>query len=124
MAAKRRILIVDDNEKLCRNLSDILELKGYEVEVVFDGYQAIEAVKKRRFNAVLMDVKMPGINGIDTMKILKQLSPDIAVIMVTAFADDIFIKEGLKSADFKVVQKPIDIDKFLTTLENAVAAGG
>lgn len=124
MISKRKVLIVDDNEKLCRNLADILELKGYEVNVVFDGYQAIEAVKKEHFNVILMDVKMPGLSGIETLKILKQIAPNMAVIMITAFADDVFFKEGLKSADFRVIQKPIDIDKFLIALENAVVANG
>ncbi len=118
MTLKHKILIVDDNKDLCENLSDILELKGYEVMGVYDGYQAVEAVKNDGFNIVLLDIKMPGINGIDTLKILKQIAPDIVVILITAFADDIFYREGLKNSDFKVIQKPIDIDMLLIELEN------
>jgi YesN/AraC family two-component response regulator len=67
---------------------------------VYDGYQAIKAVKKDNFNIVLMDVKMPGMNGIDTLKILRQIAPKLTVILITAFADDIFYRESLKSGDF------------------------
>lgn len=118
LGTKLKILIVDDNKKLCKNLSDILEFKGYEVVMVYDGYQAIEAVKKGKFNVVLMDVRMPGINGVDTLKILKQIAPHMLIIMITAFADDIFYKEGLNSGEFEVIQKPIDINKLLMVLKN------
>lgn len=118
---KRKILIVDDNVELCKNLSDILELKNYETVSVYNGYQAIEAVKNAKFDIVLMDVKMPGMNGIDALKALKQIAPHTLVIMITAFADDIFYKEGLKSGDVLVIQKPIDMDRLLSLLDSAAA---
>jgi DNA-binding NtrC family response regulator len=112
------VLIVDDNEELCKNLSDILEFKGYDAAIAYDGYQAIDAVKKGRFDIVVMDVKMPGMSGVDTLKMLKQAAPDMTVILITAFADDIFYKEGLKKdIDYEVIQKPIDIDQLLAMFE-------
>ena len=117
MSRKVKLLIVDDNRELCESLLDILELKGYEVMTVFNGYQAIAAVKKEQFNLVLMDVKMPGINGIDTLKILKKALPGLKVIMITAFADDVFYRAGLQNGDFEVVRKPLNIERFLALLE-------
>ncbi len=119
MSLKRKILIVDDNIELCTNLLDILELKGYEVTVVYEGVKAIEAIKNCKFNAVLMDVNMPGLSGIETLKILKQIAPQLVIIMITAYADDIFYREGLKSGDYMVIQKPIDIDKLFILLEHS-----
>ena len=120
MAEKRKILIVDDNKELCKNLADILELKGYDCAIANDGYQALNAVKNGRFDFAVMDVKMPGMSGVDTLKVFKQIAPDMAVILITAFADDIFYKEGLKkNVDFDVIQKPIDIDQLLVMLERA-----
>lgn len=119
MTSKYKILIVDDNEELCKNLSDILEFKGYGTTLAYSGHQAIEAIKNNKFNIVLMDVKMPGMDGMNTLKILKQIAPDTDIIMITAFADDIFYyKEGLRSTDPVVIQKPIDIDKLLGMLED------
>lgn len=117
MASKRRILIVDDNKELCKNFSDILELKGYEVKVVHDGYKAIEIIKNDKVNVVLMDIKMPGMSGIKTLNILREIAPNLNVILITAFADDIIYKEGLKNVNLKIIQKPIDIDKLLIILE-------
>ncbi len=118
METKHKILIVDDNEELCQNLSDILELKGYEISTAYDGYHAIESIKLKKFSVVIMDIKMPGINGLDTLKILKQISPGISIILITAFADDIFYK---KNNGLKIIQKPIDIDKLLNILAEIVS---
>lgn len=118
MSQKRKVLIVDDNEELCKNMLDILELKGYDTAIVYDGFQAIDAVKKGRFDIVVMDVNMPGMSGVDTLKILKQSAPDMTVILMTAFANDAFYKEGLKKeVDYEVIQKPVDIDQLLAMLE-------
>lgn len=119
MVQKRKVLIVDDNEELCKNLLDILEFKGFDTAIAYDGYQAIDAIKKGRFDIVVMDVKMPGMSGVDTFKILKQDAPDMAVIFMTAFASDVFYGEGLKeNIDYEVIQKPIDIDQLLAMLEH------
>ncbi len=124
MTREVKLLIVDDNQDLCESLLDILELKGYKVMAVFSGDQAIAAVKKEQFSLVLMDVAMPGINGIDTLKILKKISPGLKVIMITAFADDVFFKEGMQSRDFEVVRKPLNIDKFLELLKTKIRPAG
>lgn len=128
MARKLKILIVDDNESLCENLKDILEFKGYEVVGVYNGYQAIETIKKHCFEIVLMDIKMPGLNGLETLRILQDLAPKTIVIMLTAYADDLIYKEKLKTANFQILQKPIDIEKLCALLEkfqnNQVSEGG
>lgn len=116
-----KILIVDDNEGLCKNLSDILELKGYKTASVYSGRQAIESVRNDKFDIVLMDVKMPEMDGIDTLKILRQIAPDTGVVMITAFADDIFYREGLKNSDLTVIQKPMDIDNLLNILSDIIS---
>ncbi len=117
-AIKNKILIVDDNEALCQNLSDILELEGYDTIGVYDGYQAIESIKKSKFDVVLLDFKMPGLSGLDTLKLLNQIIPNIVVIMITAFTEDIFYNTGLENTCYKVIQKPIDIDNLLKILRS------
>ncbi len=117
MGTRLKVLIVDDNERFCNNMVDILELKGYDIKGVYDGYQALEAVKKQKFDIVLMDIKMPGLSGVETIKMLKGIVPDICIIMITAFADDAAYKDELRSANLKVMQKPMDIDKLCGMLE-------
>lgn len=112
-----KILIVDDNKKLGKNLSDILEFKNCRTKVVYDGYEAVEAIKNGKFDIVLLDVKMPGMDGIETLKIIKKIAPKTGVIMITAFADDILYKEELKNVNLRIIEKPIDVDKLLGTIE-------
>ena len=118
MSTKLKILIVDDNEALCKNLADILEFKGFDTVGVFDGYQAINAIKNKNFDVVLMDIKMPGISGIDTLEQLKHVLPNIFIIIITAFADDQFYNNEFRSDNYQIIEKPIDIDKMLLMLNN------
>jgi DNA-binding NtrC family response regulator len=118
LGEKLKVLIVDDNERFCNNMVDILELKGYDIQGVYDGFQALEAAKKQKFNIVLMDIKMPGISGLETIKMLKDIFPDINIVMITAFADGAAYKDDLRIANLKIMQKPIDIDKLCGMLES------
>ena len=117
-----KILLVDDNEELCKNLSDILEFKGYDVNTAFNGSQAIENIKSSAYDLVVMDVRMPGLSGIETLNLAKQINPDLKVILITAFADDFVYKTGLKSSELEIVQKPMDIDNFLLRIEAIMSA--
>lgn len=117
MDKRLKVLVVDDNIDLCRNIADILELKGYEVACVYDGTQAIDEYLKRSFDMVIMDVKMPGINGLEALKVLKQINPYVIVILITAFADDMLFKEDIESSSYTVFRKPVDVDKLINLLE-------
>ena len=120
MKKKLKILVVDDNECLCKNLLDILDFKGFDAIEVHDGYKAIEIVKKNELDVVLMDVKMPGISGVETLGILKKIAPKLKVILITAFADDEVFKIGLEDCTYTVIQKPMDIDKLIAMIEEVI----
>ncbi len=115
--SKARILIVDDEYGITATLSDILEVYGYNVEIANDGYKAIEVVKESLFDIIFMDIKMPGINGTETFKEIKKISPKTVVMMMTAFAVDDLISEALKEGAYGVIYKPLDFEKVLGFLE-------
>ncbi len=115
--SKARILIVDDEYGITATLSDILEVYGYNVEIANDGYKAIEVVKESFFDIIFMDIKMPGINGTETFKEIKKISPKTVVMMMTAFAVDDLISEALKEGAYGVIYKPLDFEKVLDFLE-------
>jgi DNA-binding NtrC family response regulator len=118
-----KILVVDDNEEFCRNVADILELKGHQATTIHDGFQAIEAVKQHEFDLALMDIKMPNINGVDTFRRIKAIKSDLPVIMVTAFAVEDLIRESLLEGAFGILRKPIDFDDFLEHIERTQPNG-
>ncbi len=118
-----KILVVDDNEDFCSNLADILQLKDYAVATAYDGFAALELAKQNHFDVVIMDVKMPVMNGVDAFKRMKTIAPDTAVIMVTAYAMEELIKEALREGAFGFLSKPLDIEKLFGLIERAIPGG-
>ena len=116
------MLIVDDNSELCETLADILGMAGFYVESAEGGKEGIEMVKERFFNVVLMDIKLPGMNGVDAFKAIKKISPKTRAIMMTAYAVEELIEEALNACAFTVLYKPFDMDKVLDLIKRAMKA--
>jgi DNA-binding NtrC family response regulator len=123
MTKNRKILVVDDNTKYCESVLDVLEIEGYEAVGVHDGFKAIEAIDKDSYDLVLMDIKMPRMDGIDTFKKLKEISSKIPTIMMTAFALEDRIREGLRTGVFGAFQKPINYERLFCSIERAFPDG-
>ena len=123
MSEEFKILVVDDNEEFCRNVNDILGLRDYEVVTAYDGLKALELVKQNSFDLVLMDVRMPLMNGVETFKKIKEVAPDIPVIMVTAYTVEGLIKEALREGAFGVLKKPLDFNQVFELVERATPDG-
>lgn len=119
MERRERLLIVDDNEDLIQNLSEILELKGYKVSVCLDGYKAIEKVKKEKFDLIFMDIRMPGINGVETFKRIRKISPGTITIMITAYSMEDMVKEALTQGAYDILYKPLDMEGVFAIIERA-----
>jgi two-component system, NtrC family, response regulator HydG len=123
MSREFTILLTDDNREFIQNLSDILELKGYRVLSASDGFEALEIVKISPVDLIILDIKMPVMNGVETFKRIKQISPGTPVIMLTAFALEELIKESLKEGAFACLKKPLNFEELFTTIENAMQNG-
>jgi len=123
MSEKLKVLVVDDNEEFCRNVTDILELKGYEVVSAYDGFKGLDLVKENGFDLVLMDVKMPAMDGVETYKKVKEIAPDTPVIMITAFAVEDLLREALREGAYGSLKKPIDFDQLLGFITQATGKG-
>lgn len=120
--SQTRILIVDDQAGMRLTLGGILRKRGYQTVMVEDGYQAIEAFKKTRFDLIFMDIKMPGIDGVETFLRIRQLDPKANVIMMTAFALEDQIRRAIQAGAYTVLHKPLDIEKTLSTIEECLAS--
>ncbi len=103
-----RILIVDDEKTMVKYLSKRLAKKGFEISTAYNGSEALGLIKATDFDVVLLDVLMPGLNGIDTLKEIKKIKPKTEVIMLTGHASvDVGI-EGMKAGAFNYMMKPFD----------------
>ena len=113
ISPRTSILIVDDKPELAMSLHDILVSLGHEAETANDGSKAIELVEARPFDILLIDIRMPGINGIDAFREIKLRQPTIEVIMMTAFTIDEVVSDALENGAYGILFKPFDVRKLL-----------
>ncbi len=118
MDAKSSILIVDDDMGMCETLSDIMEDRGYRTVVALDGYEAVERVREAAFDVILMDIKMPGMDGVQTFREIKNVDPETAVVMMTAYAIEDLIREALREGAYGVLYKPLDMERVMSLIED------
>lgn len=121
MPQKNRILVVDDEDALRTVLSSELEGEGYKVASAADGSEAIEILKKEGFDLILLDIKMPNVDGFEVLKFVKESHPDTKVIMLTGFADLKNAIESKKLGAEDFVSKPYDLVDLLTTVERVLS---
>ena len=123
MPDKLKVMVVDDEKEFCQNVKDILEMKSYEVTTTYDGFTALEFIEQNGFDLVILDVRMPGINGVETFKKIKILIPGTPVIMVTAYTFEDLLKEALREGAFGILRKPLDFDKLFIQINKAIPDG-
>jgi len=114
---KANILIVDDDAGLCKTTSFILQREGYAVTTAENGEEAIEKVQEEKFDMVLMDIKMPIMDGVEAYKRIKQIRPETKTIMMTGYAVDDLIQDALEEGAHSAIHKPLDMDQILNLLE-------
>lgn len=105
----KRALVVDDDRSMVKTLTDILALEGWEVCPAYSGEMAVRAATQESFDVVLMDVRMPGIDGVDAFKAIKRTRPDVRVILMTAYASPDRVSEAERAGVMRVMSKPVNV---------------
>jgi two-component system response regulator HydG len=113
----RKILIVDDDRQMVRTLSDIVRMHGWQPSGAYSGEAAVEEVRKEAYNAVLMDVKMAGINGVTAFREMKRIRPNVRVVLMTAYTAADIIAEAEREGALKVLAKPVVLSGLIEMLE-------
>ena len=120
MNEKDSVLIVDDDESICRSLRLIFEKKGYETETAGTGREAIEKARRGFFNLALLDIKLPDVEGIELLAPLKEMHPDIALIIITGYASLETAVRVLNEGALAYITKPLNMDEVLATVREAL----
>ena len=115
-----KILIVDDEMPIRRTLREILEFEQYDVEEASDGLECVAKVQKEKYDVVIMDIKMPKMDGIEALERLQILSPETPVIMVSGHGTIDTAVEAVKKGAFDFISKPPDLNRMLITVRNAM----
>jgi len=110
MAEKRSsIMIVDDEPDILIVLGEFLSKEGFRVLTAKDGRQAIDKVKENGIDLILLDMAMPDMNGIETLREIKKIKPDVSVIMITAYRDAEKVVEAFRLGAYDCIFKPFDL---------------
>lgn len=114
-----KVLIVDDEERFRATTSAILKKRGFDVAAVGSGLEALEEVKKKFFDVVILDIKMPGMNGHEAFRKIKKIDKDVEVIMLTGHGTPDSALTGLRDGVFDYLSKPCDIDLLVEKIRDA-----
>ncbi len=118
---KMRLMLVDDEERFLQTTGKMIRRKGYDVITAASGEKCLEKLEQELVHVVILDVKMPGMDGVETLKKIKQHYPRIEVIMLTGHATADSAVEGLKSGATDYLQKPTSVEDLVAKAEQAFA---
>jgi len=114
------VLIVDDEATIIESLEGILSDDGFEVMHAFNGYEALKKIESQSPDIVLLDIWMPGMDGIETLKEIKKIAPALPVVMITGHGTIESAVDATKSGAYDFLEKPLSIDKVMVTINNAL----
>lgn len=114
-----KVLVVDDEEQFLKSFSKRLEMRGMKIETAMSGEEALQKAQGKDFDAIILDLVMPGIGGIETLKKLKEENPDLQIIILTGHGTIEKGIEAIKAGALDFVEKPADLDKILTKIGEA-----
>ncbi len=115
-----KVLVVDDEKSIRRTLREILEFEKYEVEEAVNGMDCLVQLKQKKFDIILLDIKMPKMDGMEVLERLPVLAPDTPVIMISGHANIDTAVDAVKKGAFDFISKPPDLNRLLITLRNAL----
>jgi len=115
-----KILIVDDDKGIRQTLRDILEFEKYKVSEAVDGLDCMVKIKQTAFDVVILDIKMPKMDGMDVMDKIRAIQPDLPVVMISGHGNIDTAVESVKKGAFDFIQKPPDLNRLLITIRNAM----
>ena len=113
------ILLVDDEPEFVESLAERLRIRGFTTAVAPDGARALELIRSQRFQGVVLDVMMPGMDGVETLRQIKKVDASLEVILLTGHARTEVALEGIQEGAFDYLIKPVDIDELSFRLQDA-----
>ncbi len=116
-----RILIIDDEASIRESLETLLTLEGYDVETATEGESGLDRIDHATYDLVLLDLALPGRNGLDVLRLIRERLSDLPVIMITAFGTVDNVVEAIRTGAQNFVQKPWDNEKLLADIRSAIA---
>ena len=121
---KTKVLVIDDEKDICFLFENILTPEGYTVFTALNGYDGIKINEKSDPDIILLDLKMPGINGIETLRRIRKKDPGVIVIIITGYGDAETIREAADLNVYEYMAKPFNNETVIKIIKEAVASKG
>jgi len=118
---KRKILVVDDDKEICDILTEMLTEEGYQTFSALSGRLALDTVEKKKPELVLLDIKMPKMDGIEVLKRIKKIDKEVVVVMITGYGSLGTAKEAMRLGAYDYVTKPFDLDSIKVVIRDALS---
>ena len=115
-----RILIVDDEQPIRRALKSVLDNEPYEVDEAVDGVDGVEQAKKKKYDVIFLDIRMPRMDGLEAIGKILEVSPDSSIVMISGHGDIATAVDSVRRGAFDYLQKPLDLNRVLITIRNAL----
>ena len=119
--SEARVLLVDDEEEYLEAMAERMKTRDLDVTVAVSGSQALELAAEQSFDVVMLDIQMPGIDGIETLRRLHERNPDLEVILISGFGTIEKVVTSMKMGAKDFVQKPADIEELVARARKAHA---
>ncbi len=116
---KLKVLLVDDEEEFIKTLSERLQLRGFVAEIAFNGEYALKIVNDRLPDVMVLDLKMPGIDGMEVLRQVKKAYPEIQIIILTGHGSEKDKREALHFGAYDYLQKPVEINTLIDKINSA-----
>ncbi|MCW8892509.1 MAG: response regulator, partial [Deltaproteobacteria bacterium] len=116
----KNILIVDDEKSICQSLKGILEDEGFQTSFAATGEKCLEIIQEENPDLILLDIWMPGIDGLETLKKVKQIRPQQLVIMMSGHGSIETAVKATRLGAFDFIEKPLSLEKVLLSIQNAI----
>ncbi|MBU0683353.1 MAG: response regulator [Candidatus Omnitrophota bacterium] len=115
----QRVLVVDDNKDFADVFCDILRTNNYKADSCYSGEQALSLLSSDEYDVVFLDIRMPRMNGVETLKEIRKDNSEIMVVIMTGYSVDELVHKALEEKASEIIYKPFEIDKVLALLKNS-----
>ncbi len=123
MDTNKHIVVIDDEIKICDVISEILMEQGYKVSGFTNGYDALQFISRGPVDLIILDMCMPGINGVEFIKRLRNRNDPTPVIILTAVKMENELRKQIESHIFALIEKPVELNRLIQNVNNAVSNG-
>ena len=118
-----RVFIVDDDRDHAESIADVLTMRGFETELAYSGEAGLARFREADFDIVFMDVKLPGMNGVETFFQFRKVKPDVKVMLMTGFSLEQLVAQAVENGALGVLRKPFEIGELLDVLDQVKPRG-